>query len=214
MIKIIENFTTKFHQADLQDEILSEKFEWTFRDYTSGGECPNFAWIHDANTEDCHQLVHVTSGKSAINSLMGPLIYNIAETVGYNVQIQRIKINLMTPNPFRQNPNSYNRPHVDHSRPDAMTAIYYVNDSDGDTIIFGNDYTGNDPGDLKIIERITPKAGTLILFPSKLYHASSSPTSGKRSVINFIFWPAVKVDPTDPFGPIPIPPHLQGLMNP
>ena len=94
-----------------------------------------------------------------------------------------------------------------------MTAIYYVNDSDGDTLIFENDYTGEDPGPLRILKRVTPKAGTLIIFPSKLYHASSSPTKGKRSVINFIFWKAPEVDPTNPFGPVPIPPHLNGFLN-
>lgn len=208
MITIIENFTTTFHQRDLAEEILGEKFDWNYRASTSGGECPNFAWIHDEHTEECCQFVQVTSSKSPVNQLLTPLLYNIANVVGCKLQLQRVKINLMLPDPARKNPESYNRPHVDHSRPDAMTAIYYVNDSDGDTVIFENDYTGEDPGPLRVTKRVTPKAGTLILFPSKLYHASSSPSKGVRSVINFIFWKAPEINPNDPFGAIPIPPHL------
>jgi hypothetical protein len=213
MITIIENSTTKSHQYDLAQEILGEKFDWYYRGFTSGGECPNFAWIHDENTEECFQFIHVTTSKSSINPMLTPLLYNIADIVGYKLQLQRVKINLMLPNPERKNPISYNRPHVDHSRPDAMTAIYYVNDSDGETVIFENDYTGEDPGPLRILKRFTPKAGTLIVFPSKLYHASSSPSKGKRSVINFIFWKAPEVDPADPFGPVILPPHLNGFLN-
>lgn len=213
MITYIENFITPGHIEDLADEILGEKFDWNYRKFTSGGECPNFAWIHDEHTEECSQFIQMTGGKSSINPMLTPIIYNIADTVGYKIHLQRVKINLMLPNPTRVNPNSYNRPHVDHSRVDAMTAIYYVNDSDGDTVIFENVYTGNDPGSLRIAKRITPKAGSIVMFPSNLYHASSSPSVDTRSVINFIFWKAPVVDPTDPFGPIVLPHNFDGTLN-
>jgi hypothetical protein len=63
-------------------------------------------------------------------------------------------------------------------------------------------WTGEDPGPLNVIERIRPKRGSAILFDSVRYHASSSPTTDVRSVINFIFWPR-QVDPQDPEGMAP-----------
>jgi len=208
MIQYIENFASGFLQKDIQKEILSSPhWLWQYRTETSGQyDAPDFAWIEDENTKDTPQLIHVVDDGSKDMQIISPLIYKIAETVGYELQFQRIKANLLWPDAERKNLNSYHRPHADHGRIDAKSLIYYVNDSDGDTVIFKNRWTGEDPGTLEIAQRITPKAGSAVLFDSTLYHASSSPTTGVRSVLNFIFWPK-QIDPLDPDGlapPIPI----------
>jgi hypothetical protein len=136
-------------------------------------------------------------------SLVTPLIYKISEFLETKITIQRIKVNLMFPRQ-KINPNSYNRPHTDHGRGDAMTLIYYVNDADGDTILFDKFYNGEDPRPVTIVNRFRPKAGSAILFKSTQYHASSNPTTEQRSVINFIFWPKV-IDETLPDGAPPLP---------
>jgi hypothetical protein len=196
MIQYFENFANSFLRDDIQSEILkSTSWLWQYRSETSGQyEAPDFAWIEDQHTEDSPQLIHVVKDDSPDMRIISPLVYNIAETVGYKLQFQRIKANLLWPNAARKNPNSYHRPHADHGRLDAKSLIYYVNDSDGDTVIFKNTWTGVDPGPLEVAQRISPKAGSAVLFDSTMYHASSSPTQGIRSVINFIFWPMV-VDP-------------------
>ena len=59
-------------------------------------------------------------------------------------------------------------------------AIYYVNDSDGDTVIFNEtnkDYS-EDFGVMKenkftVKQRITPEKGKVVVFPGHYYHASS-----------------------------------------
>lgn len=85
-------------------------------------------------------------------------------------------------------------PHIDSWYP-HWVAIYYVNDSDGDTYIFNEINDNYDSGieDVKLIEknkftikkRITPKKGKVLLFEGKYYHTSSWPKKNKyRTVIN------------------------------
>jgi hypothetical protein len=87
------------------------------------------------------------------------------------------------------------KPHVDGYH-HHMVCIYYVNDSDGDTVIF-NKQSGNyvfdtqlkelKPNDLPILQTITPKKGRCVIFNGKFFHASTQPTTGVRCIINFNF---------------------------
>ena len=71
----------------------------------------------------------------------------------------------------------YNRPHIDFDIPHT-TALYYVNDSDGETIFFDENGT--------ITDKIKPEKNKLIIFDGSKMHASSSPTyATNRIVINF-----------------------------
>ena len=65
--------------------------------------------------------------------------------------------------------------HTDAKQPHRV-CIYYVNDSDGDTIIMGED---------NHIERVTPKANRMITFNGKHLHTGHSPQQHKcRILIN------------------------------
>ena len=58
--------------------------------------------------------------------------------------------------------------------------VYYVNDSDGDTIVFDDD--------MNEIERCTPACGSAIWFDSRKLHTATVPQHHKnRIVINFMF---------------------------
>ena len=57
--------------------------------------------------------------------------------------------------------------------------LYYVNDSDGDTIFFNNEK--------KEIKRVSPKKGRVAFFDGNIFHSSSSPTKNTRAVLNFDF---------------------------
>lgn len=64
--------------------------------------------------------------------------------------------------------------HVDYNFP-HLVLLYYINSTDGDTIIYEND---------RIVERITPKRRRCVLFDGTLFHASSSSTASPRIVLN------------------------------
>ena len=88
-----------------------------------------------------------------------------------------------------------------------ISVIFYVNDSDGDTIIYKEKYQsegaslsdpsytslGKPPNIKPVIpktlteeERVTPKANRLLLFNGEHWHTGQSPTKHSRRVlINF-----------------------------
>ena len=65
------------------------------------------------------------------------------------------------------------------------SAVYYVNDSDGDTIIYDQQFQGNPNPPLELTEkrRIDPKANRLLLFNGKYFHTGSSPAKNKNRII-------------------------------
>lgn len=93
----------------------------------------------------------------------------------------RIKANLTYP--LRDAPiGSYRTPHLDYkdNSKEIITAIYYVNDSDGDTLLFDND--------MNITHRFTPKKNSMLWFDHQTIHATENQiVSPTRCVINFNF---------------------------
>ena len=93
----------------------------------------------------------------------------------------------------------YNNPHVDMHE-NHYTALYYINDSDGDTYLF-DQYDAIIPGQplearqQKILtqkytvnQKVTPKKNRLLIFDGHQLHASSHPKQNPyRIVLNINF---------------------------
>lgn len=96
-----------------------------------------------------------------------------------SVRIFRAKANLQTQ--FTgNNKYTHNTPHVDMIDMPHYVLIYYVNNSDGDTILFENDES--------IIAKVSPKKGRYLLFNGSTLHAGSNPVnSDYRIIINYNF---------------------------
>ena len=79
-------------------------------------------------------------------------------------------------------------PHLDRTIP-HWSFIYYVEDSDGDTIIY--DYKSKNENDIpyfediKELKRIKPKQGTIVAFDGLYWHTAEQPSENKRCIINF-----------------------------
>ena len=104
------------------------------------------------------------------------------------VEKLRIKYNMLFPNYITEGKN--NVPHVDNNFTNSYSAIYFVNDSDGDTVIFNEKYTKDTKARpecaLTVKRRVTPKKNRFVLFDGQYYHASTNPRdSEKRIVINY-----------------------------
>jgi len=129
------------------------------------------------------------------NNLLTPILYSaISNTdIAFN-QMLMIR-GFMSMAVSKDTLNKIDKPHVDGYH-HHMVCIYYVNDSDGDTVIF-NKQSGNyifdtqlrelDPKELPILQTVTPKKGRCVIFDGKFYHASTQPTTGVRCVVNFNF---------------------------
>tara|TARA_R110000744_G_scaffold137830_2_gene248470 strand:- start:909 stop:1466 length:558 start_codon:yes stop_codon:yes gene_type:complete len=99
----------------------------------------------------------------------------INKTVKRDVILLRMKVNLL----FKSNKKAINIFHTDDTLdPNFFSTIYYVDDSDGDTVVYDN----------KKLIKIKPEAGKVLLFNGGLHHASSSPVKNKiRKVVNINF---------------------------
>ena len=80
--------------------------------------------------------------------------------------------------------------HVDLSNP-HLVVLYYVMDSDGDTIIYDKKWekgkenlNSQETAKLLIKKRVTPKQGRLVVFDGRYWHTAEQPKYNKRCVIN------------------------------
>lgn len=82
----------------------------------------------------------------------------------------------------------HNGIHIDIPQP-HYACVYYLNDTDGDTIIYEqtmiNTPFGSQNVELKEHKRVTPKKGRFVIFDGSRYHCSSQPTENYRCIINF-----------------------------
>ena len=88
---------------------------------------------------------------------------------------------------FLQLPSNIQRedvdtPHIDIDRIKHLVALYYVCDSDGDTIIY-NERVESETYTIK--RRVTPKQGRVVIFDGTLYHTAEQPLHSTRCVVNY-----------------------------
>jgi len=97
----------------------------------------------------------------------------------------RIKFNCMFPNK-NMTKIHHNIPHIDCF--DGWVLLYFVNDSDGDTLFFHQKYDGENHISSKVRHRVTPQKGKAVVFQSDIFHCSTNPImSEKRIVMNVNF---------------------------
>jgi len=188
----------------IYDDCVSENTQTKIENLLSGAEFPWYlSCAPDHHTVDPKeigtfvdsglqvreylQLVHNFLSDGEIKSPLFDPIHKMMEEFHKNSGVEingyyRVKANLQTQCNFSQE-NFCNTPHVDTTLIDHMVAIYYVNDSDGDTIILES--REKNP---KVIKTISPKKGRFLVFNGQHYHAGRHPVnSEKRLVINFNF---------------------------
>ena len=190
MIKI-DNIISKELQDSIEAVVTSRMFHWyydtgTIDIGTLDSSTEKLVLLQGSNP---FQFIHVVVRDSRKNTeffqLIESIVEELAKTLKSNIEIKRAKFNLLAENQDQ----THHYPHVDLDSvedTDIKTAIYYVNDTDGDTYIF-NETAPLETPVVTIKERITPKKGSAIIFDSKIFHSSSSPTTGKRIVLNIVF---------------------------
>ena len=74
-------------------------------------------------------------------------------------------------------------PHIDLDEGEEhIVVLYYVVDSDGDTIIY-NERTESPSYTEK--QRVSPKQGRVVIFEGGQYHTAEQPTKGTRCIVNY-----------------------------
>lgn len=189
-VVVIDQAVPTSTQNMLENIALGESINW-FR-YPGATYTPGVGQKFPVTPDsvDTQQFSHLvfenTQGTEPRGSQFFPLLLPVITAIPYTIkQMIRIKMNLCVP-AFLDNPNAYGMPHVDFTevKEPLLTAIYYVNDSTGDTLIF--DQRFGEKGPLTIKTRVEPKKGRLVVFDGKLLHSGNTPrTNTPRINVNF-----------------------------
>lgn len=135
-----------------------------------------------------------TPVSSAINALLVPLLFVACDKANLKFNgLIRIRLGMFPETPVDV---PYHNPHVDFYEP-HIVGLYYVNDSDGDTVIFKETFDhltveqsvrlANERGFTELA-RVSPKKGRMAFFDGKHYHASMHPLEhSQRIVVTFDF---------------------------
>ena len=119
---------------------------------------------------------------SVFHYLFVPLIDNSCSKIGkQDVTIIKGRSFLQLPINFKGEREDL--PHVDIVG-DHFVMLYYVCDSDGDTIIYNEQEKSNN---YTVQKRITPKQGRVVLFDGSYYHTAEQPLNNIRCVVNYDF---------------------------
>lgn len=112
------------------------------------------------------------------------ILDSFSEKNGFRIErLLRVKANLLVCSP-EPNPKPFT-PHVDMPKP-HWAMVYYVNDSDGDTVIFDKMYP--DPANAAVLHSVSPKKNRAVMFDGRHYHSGTVPARHDvRIVINFDF---------------------------
>jgi antitoxin component YwqK of YwqJK toxin-antitoxin module len=178
MINIIEDVVAKEYQIYLNSLLNGElSLYYNLTTCVKGDDVKP-----DDNVKDVPQYTHTFIRDGNITSdcwkIFEPIKYNfMAKTgLGLNKKLIQVKLNF-NPQDTSFLDNQYFMPHIDRIDK-GITGIYYMNNSDGDTLFFDND--GN------ITERFTPKQGTMVFFDNTIFHAGQPPRKNLyRSIVNF-----------------------------
>lgn len=187
-MEILEQFLPEALEDRVEEILLNSHFRWFFNAEDTPNPKNNFATIDTADTIMTPQFTHRIFSQGTIKSPFYEIAKQVldkgAEKLEVDIkEILRIKTNLLLNN-TDVGEHSYNRPHVDLLSPHHVL-LYYVNDTDGDTIVFDEKYDGSEL-ELTNPKRVTPRKGRAIWFNGENYHASCNPIkSKKRIVINY-----------------------------
>jgi hypothetical protein len=180
-------------QKKIEDALTEANFQWSYN-YHTAGELENSSHL---NIYETSQFVHpIQDMRGGVFSTYDWVANIITESLKQNLEMEielvdRIKANYLHANPkFKR--GMYHTPHCDKHLEGGqdqpwISAIYYVNESDGDTYFF-NKFYGDYTGDMFNISQVSPRRGRIIIFHSTRYHASSCPLEyDKRMILNCVY---------------------------
>lgn len=169
-IKVIDNFLSKSYHQELLKLMSSSNFDWYYNSNISYTQEPDkvlrldeFGFTHMFWDENGIR-------NSNTSKFWKPGLLQIMDAVDSdNILRSRGDMTMYSHEEFIHDP------HVDFFFPNT-SVVYYVNDSDGDTIFYEDE-------SLNIKDRVSPKANRLVAFKGHILHTGCSPTKHKNRII-------------------------------
>ena len=184
--KIIDDFLPTPYWTRINYFLCSPEFPWYYQDNIVNTDQPsapgcfgfNYWVFHPGETMCRHNWSH------SIQEAILPFALSVQQAIGFKNQISRVRCDMTM-----YNPNQHmHEPHIDVNEP-HVAAVYYVNDSDGNTVLYKQRSEVNDrskfPEQLDVLIEVEPKANRLLMFDGSLIHTGHSPSkTNSRVIIN------------------------------
>ena len=191
-ITVIDNIIDLEYQEGIKGILLGDDnfkghlFPWYYtEDVTGAGDKDSqhsAALGHEYVFLDHHQD---TNGRviSGFHSLFLPMLKDTIRYIG----LKQEETGILQGRSFLQLPTNIQRedvdtPHIDIFDRKHLVALYYVCDSDGDTIIY---HERSKAETFTIKQRVTPKQGRMVILDGGLYHTAEQRLHSTRCVVNY-----------------------------
>lgn len=192
-MQIFDKIIPQGYADQIEADLQRTAFTWHYiNDVTNRNYGSNSGFVHiahDLGAEPSYWLPFIK-----------PITYSIEEAMGHRIEkLLRIRVGLLT----KTAELGCNTPHVDFLFP-HVTACYYVNDSDGETVEF-DQHVSNIGGhelnesviqhyvkstEFTTANQCSPRKGRLCAFDGLKFHASTKPkTHDTRMVITINYIP-------------------------
>ena len=193
-MKVIDNLFTKEHQDLIETSAL--RIPWFFQDNTCDfSYIPNYPKQIDGVKETpffVNMLYDDFQSQSEYFKYFAPIVGAVERHMKrpYMKRLFRMKANMYLRQPDYPD-GHFHTPHVDvyDEKTDTIGEgeifLYYVDESDGDTFFFNENFGSSE---YTILRRSSPKKGKGVLFDNSIVHASSPPRlHERRMTLNFVF---------------------------
>lgn len=184
MFKVIDNVLSKSYLYELQNYFLSQECEWYFNDQLTGDMS-----YHKLGSYGFTMRLHWNQMfvDSHVGTLCRALILTaqdkVQEFTNLSYQIIRARADMTL-----YNPEKYRHEiHTDYPY-EHFTGIFYLNSSDGNTLLYDRD-------GLELITEVEPIENRLVIFDGLMRHTGHSPAKNKsRVLINMNFMTSELID--------------------
>jgi len=179
---VFDNFLSNEEIKNISERIYKFKYNLSYPSFEDPLNNEVFGVKHAKNIIS---FVTIDDKENNFENLPTHEISNhiIGKIFNKNFKIIRSRINITFPNQSELT----NWPHVDNINENVYALIYYVNDSDGDTILYDKVFKDN-INKLDQILKISPKAGSALLFKASRFHSFFNPKKNQyRCALNINF---------------------------
>jgi len=180
----IKNVVDEAYQDEIYKLLTKVNFNWHFLEDTTR------EYANDSMTSTpsfVNLIFHPNNDANPHYQFFKPLLDAILEKSNLKLHtLLRIRVGFLlnTKYVLPSMPYKYNTPHRDYDQ-DHYTAVYYVNEADGDTVVF---HEIEKAEQYRIMMKSSPEQGKALLFNGWHYHASSCPKiKTKRITITLNF---------------------------
>lgn len=176
------------YQHQIYNFLTDIKFPWHFLEDATN------VYANDSQTSTpsfANLIFHPNNESNPYLEFFNPLIDQILQASNLKLgELLRVRAGFLlnTKYVLPSMPYKYNTPHRDYDQ-EHYTAIYYVNNADGETVIF---HETEKSTDYKVMHKSRPDQGKVLLFNGLHYHASTCPKMCTKRIAITINFTATK----------------------